>query len=628
MENDTPTIQEFEYKAEMKQLLHIIIHSLYTHPEIFLRELVSNSSDALNKLRFKRLTDSNIKDPEAELKIIINVNDKDQTFSIMDSGIGMTKEDLIDRIGTIASSGTLEFLKKLKESKQSLDANLIGQFGVGFYSVFMVTDEITIETTYADKESKTFRWKSQGDDKYSIEEIESKPRGTTISFKLKDDFKQFAQVYEIKNVLKKYSNFVDFPVFVNNERINIVSALWHKKKEEIKEEELNDFYKFITNDDENPLGHLQLNIEGNINFKALLFIPQTAPRALFQDIFDKSLQLYSSKILIQDNCKELLPDYLRFIRGVVDTEDLPINVSREVTQSSPLMAKIKSILTGKILGLLEDWAENDKSKYEKFYNNYGSLLKAGINTDFSNKDKIIELLRFETSLKSKEELTSLKDYVKRMPEEQKEIYYLFGDSRELIEMNPNLEYFRKHNLEVLYLTDPVDVFSIPYIFEYDKKSLKSIEKSDLEIKKDIHEEKLADEQSKNLIDEFKKVLADRVEDVIESSRLVDSPVTLVIGKQGLDSQVEKMMQMLDKNFTNSKKILEINTSHPIIKNLADIKLKSSLSATTTENNNDELLKRTILQLYEGALLLEGKLGSPTEFIKRMNEFIEISTKKV
>jgi molecular chaperone HtpG len=628
MESGIETLQEFEYKAEMKQLLHIIVHSLYTHPEIFLRELVSNSSDALNKLMFKRLTDNNLKDSDAELKIMLNVDEKTDTFSITDTGIGMTKEDLVERIGTIASSGTLEFLEKLKESKQSLDANLIGQFGVGFYSAFMVTDEITIETTYAVQNSKTYRWKSKGDAQFTVEEIEDKPRGTTISFKLKDDYKKFAQVNEIKNTLNKYSNFVDFPIYVNGERINTVSALWHKKKEDIKEEELNDFYTFITNDDEPPLGYLHLNIEGNINFKALLFIPGTAPQALFQDVFEMSLQLYSSKILIQENCRDLLPDYLRFVRGVVDTEDLPINISREVTQSSPLMAKIRSILTGKILGLLEDWAENDKSKYNKFYSNYGSLLKAGINTDFTNKDKIIELLRFDTSLKPKGEMISLKDYVKRMSEEQKEIYYLFGDSRDSIETNPNMEYFRKNDLEVLYLTDPVDVFVIPYIFEYDKKPLKSIEKSDLDIKKDDKSEFISKDQVKSLIDEFKKVLADKVEDVIESSRLVDSPVTLVLGKQGLDTQVEKMMQMLDKNFTNSKKILEINTSHQIIKNLAALYLETSLANATSDSYGYELIKNAILQLYEGALLLEGKLGMPTDFIKRMNEFIEISTKKV
>ncbi|OGU10434.1 MAG: molecular chaperone HtpG [Ignavibacteria bacterium GWB2_35_12] len=608
---------EFEYKAEMKQLLHLIVHSLYTHPEVFLRELISNSSDALNKIRFRRLTDSNILDPDSELKINIDIDEKENTFSITDTGIGMTKEDLIGRIGTIASSGTLEFFKKMEEENKSLDANLIGQFGVGFYSVFMVTDEINIETTYAVPNSKTYLWKSFGEDKFTVEEIENKPRGTKISFKLKDEYKEFAQPWKVKSILKKYSNFVDFPVYVNAEKVNIVSALWHRKKEDIKDEELNDFYTFISNDSTPPMAHLLLNIEGILNFRALIFIPETAPPSLFQDALEKSLQLYSNRIFIQDNCKELIPDYLKFVKGVVDTEELPLNVSREVTQSSPVITKIKNVLVSKILAQLEDWAENAQAKYEKFYNNFGSLLKTGINADFTHKVQLIELLRYETSLRPKGEKVSLKEYVQRMAEGQKEIYYIMGDHRDLIEMNPNLEYFRKNELEVLYLTDPVDVFTIPYIFEYDKKQLKSIEKADIDIKKVNKEEKSSDTSNKGLLDYFKEVLGDKVEDVIESNRLVDSAVTLVVGKQGFDPQVEKMMQYIDKNFTHSKRILEVNTSHNIIRNINSLFIA---------NSNPELVNNAILQLYEGALLLEGKLPSPNEFLKRMNEFIELSTK--
>src|SRR3989339_262748 len=608
---------EFEYKAEMKQLLHLIVHSLYTHPEVFLRELISNSSDALNKIRFRRLTDSNILDPDSELKINIDIDEKENTFSITDTGIGMTKEDLIGRIGTIASSGTLEFFKKMEEENKSLDANLIGQFGVGFYSVFMVTDEINIETTYAVPNSKTYLWKSFGEDKFTVEEIENKPRGTKISFKLKDEYKEFAQPWKVKSILKKYSNFVDFPVYVNAEKVNIVSALWHRKKEDIKDEELNDFYTFISNDSTPPMAHLLLNIEGILNFRALIFIPETAPPSLFQDALEKSLQLYSNRIFIQDNCKELIPDYLKFVKGVVDTEELPLNVSREVTQSSPVITKIKNVLVSKILAQLEDWAENAQAKYEKFYNNFGSLLQTGINADFTHKVQLIELLRYETSLRPKGEKVSLKEYVQRMAEGQKEIYYIMGDHRDLIEMNPNLEYFRKNELEVLYLTDPVDVFTIPYIFEYDKKQLKSIEKADIDIKKVNKEEKSSDTSNKGLLDYFKEVLGDKVEDVIESNRLVDSAVTLVVGKQGFDPQVEKMMQYIDKNFTHSKRILEVNTSHNIIRNINSLFIA---------NSHPELVNNAILQLYEGALLLEGKLPSPNEFLKRMNEFIELSTK--
>lgn len=623
MNNQTQSsTEQFEYKAEMKQLLNIIIHSLYKNPEVFLREIVSNASDALNKLRFRRLTDSNIVDPEAELKIMINADKEKQTFSIEDTGIGMTKDDLITQIGTVASSGTLQFLKNLQEEKKTLDASMIGQFGVGFYSIFMVTDEITIETRHADPDSKAYRWTSQGQDKFTIEEIDRKERGTKIFFKLKDENKEFAEDYVIKNTLKKYSNFVDFPLFVGDEKVNTVQALWHKKKDEIKDEELDEFYKFISNDYQKPLGHIHVSIEGTVNFKALLFIPEYAPPNLFMDSQEKGLHLYSSKVFIQDDAKELMPDYLRFVKGVVDTEDLPLNVSREVTQSSPVMAKIRNVLTGKILSLLEEWAEKDNEKFEKFFKNFGAMFKTGVNTDFSNKERLLELLRFESSELEEGELSSLSAYVSRMNTDQKEIYYLSGDTRESILRNPNLEYFRKNNIEVLLLSDPVDVFVVPYLQEYDKKPLKSIEKADIDLAKTETEEekkeRLGEDATKSLVEVFKETLGDKVEDVVESKRLVESPVTLVVGNQGLDAQMEKMMQFMDKQHTLSKRILEINTGHPIIKNLSRLNISDS---------KDPFLRDAITQLFEGALLTEGYLKSPTEFIARMHEFIEKATEK-
>lgn len=612
-------VQEYEYKAEMKQLLHLIVHSLYTHPEIFLRELISNAADALNKIRFRMLTDTNVLDPDADLKIQIELDSKKQMFSIEDNGIGMTKDELINEIGTVASSGTLEFLKTIKEGNKPSDANLIGQFGVGFYSVFMVTDEVTIETRYADVDSKGYRWKSVGEGKFSIEEHDKKHRGTKIYFKLKENAKDFSEEYRVKNVIQRFSNFVEFQIFVGKEQVNRISALWHKPKDQIKEEELNEFYKFISNDFNLPLGHLHLSIEGAVNFRALIFIPETAPPMFFREHLEKSLHLYSNKIFIQDDCKELLPEYLRFVKGVVDTEDLPLNISREVTQSSPVMVKIKNVLTSKILSFLEDWAKNEKQKYEKFYNNFGTVLKNGVNTDFSNKDKIVDLLRFESSRLETGELTSLKDYVTNMKKDQKEIYYLSGEHRDVIERNPNLEYFKKNNLEVLLLTDPFDIFIVPSLNEYDKKLLKSIDKADIDIKQDEKSEKeaLSENLSKSLIEVIKQTLGDKVEDVIESRRLVDSAATLVIGKDGVDTQMEKMMKVLNKDYSGSKKILEINTSHPIIRNLSRINLGDS---------TNPLLRKCILQLYEGALLIEGNLNLPSEFVTRMTEIMEEATK--
>ncbi len=619
-ETKAPQVQEFEYQAELKQLLHLIVHSLYTHPEVFLRELVSNASDALNKMRFRLLTDKDVLDPEAKLEIRIEVDEKNHTFSIEDTGIGMTKDDLIQRIGTVASSGTLEFLEELKKDpEKKFSADMIGQFGVGFYSVFMVTDEVTIETRHADKDARGYRWKSDGQGKFTIEEIDRPKRGTKISFTFNKNSEEFSQKYRVEHIINKYSNFVEFPIYLNGERVNKVEALWHRPKSELKPEELNEFYKFISNDFEDPLGYLHLSIEGSVNFKALVFVPATPPPPFIRLEEQKSLHLYSHKVFIQDDCKELLPEYLRFVKGVVDTVDLPLNVSREVTQSSPVMAKIRSTLTKKILGLLEEWAQKEPGKYQKFYQNFGQFLKLGVNSDFDNRDRIISLLRFESTITEKGAFTSLKDYVARMKPDQKVIYYISGENRDQLLRNPNLEYFRKNDIEVLLLTDPADIFIVPSIHEYQKKPLQSIEQADLEVQKDDKrsEEALNENLVESLIAVFKETLGDKVEDVIESKRLVDSPATLVVGKEGLDPQMERMMKLMQKDFKGSKRILEINTAHPLIKNLSRLNLA---------DRTDPLLRQSILQIYEGAALVEGSLEDPTEFVRRMTELMVAATK--
>ena len=610
--------QEFEYQAEMKQLLHLIVHSLYTHPEVFLRELISNASDAMNVVRFRQLTDTTMIDRDAPLEVRITMDKETRAFSIEDSGIGMTKEELINHIGTIARSGTLAFLRQVKKDQKSLDGDLIGQFGVGFYSTFMVTDEVIIETRHANQDSVGYRWKSLGEGKFSIEEIDRAKRGTKISFVLKEESKEFAEEWRVKQIIKKYSNFVDFPVYVGEEKVNTVTALWQKRKDDLKEEELNEFYKYLSNDFQAPLGYLHVALEGSVNFKSLLFIPETAPVALFSEKDYKGLHLYVNRVLIQDDCKDLLPEYLRFIKGVVDTEDLPLNVSREVTQNSPVMAKINKTLTGKVLGLLEDWAANDVAKYEKFYRGFSPLLKTGLNTDFSNRDKLVNLLRFESSATEKGQFTSFKEYAARMASEQKEIYYVSGDHREIIERNPNLEYFKKHGIEVLFLTDPVDVFVVPSLIEYDKKPLKSIDKADIEVKpEEANEAGLTESASASLLTTFKELLLDKVEDVVASKRLVDSAVTLVVGKEGMDSQTERMMKMFNKEYAGSKKIMEVNLSHPLVKNLWHLHQQDSKTP---------LLKTMVWQLYEAALLLEGNLTSPTDFVARMTEIMERATR--
>ena len=619
-EKITEKVQKFEYKAEMKQLLNLIIHSLYTHPEIFLRELVSNSSDALNKIRYRALTDKNIVDPDAELKISIVFDKEANTLSIEDTGIGMTEDDLINNLGTVARSGTLEFLKSMKEGKDSVSEHIIGKFGVGFYSVFMVTDEVSVETRNADNDSKGYLWKSDGAGSYTIEEIARQKRGTKIHFKFKDSVKEFANDERLKGIVTKYSNFADFPIFLGADKINTVEALWRKSEGEVKEKELNEFYKFVTNDYEDPLVHVHLSIESaKVNFKALVFIPNSAPYDFMRNQNVKALHLYSNRVLIQRDCNDLLPEYLSFVKGVVDTSDLPLNISREVTQSSAVMSEIKSVLTQKILAMLKRLANKENEKYLHFFKTFGPLLKTGLNQDLSNRDKIIELLRFESSSLKAGEFTSLKEYVARMKGEQKEIYYVSGENRDIVEKNPNLEYFKKKEIEVLYLVDPIDVLVVPSINEYEKKSIKSIEKADIDLMPEDKIDKPEDNLSKDLLSLFKTVLKDKVADVVASKRLVESAVTLVSGKDDMDPQMEKLMKVMNKGMAmpTNVKTLEVNTSHPLVANLSKMYII---------DNKNPLLEKSILQLFESALLLEGNLPSNADFIKRMVELMSEATK--
>jgi molecular chaperone HtpG len=619
--NGKAPVQEFEYKAEMKQLLDLIVHSLYTHPEIYLRELISNASDALSKARFNALTDQDMLDKEADLAIRISINAEEMTFVIEDSGVGMTEEELIANLGTVAKSGTLGFMQSLKEQQKQLDGNLIGQFGVGFYSVFMVTEEVTVETRSAHPGSEGFRWRSSGQGTYTIEKIDKAERGTRISFKLKEEYKEFAEEYRVEQVVKKYSNFVDFPIYLGDKQLNSITALWQRSKSELKDEEVNEFYKFIANDYQDPLDYLPVSVEGMVTFKALLFLPKEAPPEMLYrqgELENRGPQLYVKKVLIQNECRDLLPEYLRFISGVVDTEDLSLNVSREVVQSSPVMAKIRQILTGKILGWFEALAKEQPDKFKTFYKAFGPIIKIGLNTDYTNRDKLIELLRFESTKTADGEFVTLKEYRDRMGADQTEIYYHSGTSRGQLLAHPNLEYFQDMGIEVLLLSDPVDVFVIPSIHEYDKKPLKSIEKADIDFSKQKKEttEPLAENLLAPVLQLFRETLGEGIEDVIESHRLVSSPVTLVSGKNSLDSQMEKMMKMMQSDMPAGKKILEVNTSHPIIRNLAGM---------IVADPANPLIKTAMQQLYEGALLLEGGLDSTAAFLSRMNELIEAAT---
>ncbi|MCF8216530.1 MAG: molecular chaperone HtpG [Chlorobium sp.] len=623
MNNSNPVspVQEFEYKAEMKQLLDLIVHSLYTHPEIFLRELISNASDALAKVRFGALTDQTLTEGDSDLGIRITIDPEELTFVIEDNGIGMTEEELITNLGTVAKSGTLGFMQALKEQQKELDGNLIGQFGVGFYSVFMVTDEVTVETRSAKTDSEGYRWKSAGQGTYTIEKIDKPGRGTKIFFKLKEESKEFAEEYRVEHIIKKYSNFVDFPIRLGDKQVNSMTALWQRSKSELKDEEVNEFYKFIANDFQDPLDYLHVSVEGMVSFKALLFLPKEAPMDLLyrqSELENRGPQLYVKKVMIQHECRDLLPEYLRFIGGVVDTEDLSLNVSREIVQSSPVMSKIRQILTGKILGWFETLAKEQPEKFRTFYKAFGPIVKIGLNTDFTNRDKLIELLRFESTKTAEEEYVTLKEYIGRMQEDQKEIYYHSGSNRSQLLAHPNLEYFQDKGIEVLLLSDPVDVFVIPSISEYEKKPLKSIEKADIDFsaEKKAGSESLPENLLQPVLGLFREKLGDRIEDVVESHRLVTSPVTLVSGKDALDSQMERMMKMMQTEMPAGKKILEVNTAHPIIRNLSGMYMA---------NAANPLISIVIEQLYDGALLHEGGLDSTTAFLSRMNDLIEAAT---
>ncbi len=637
----TTNTQEYSFQAEMNQLLQLIIHSLYSHKEIFLRELISSSSDALNKMRFLSLTEKDIFDPDKELKIHITIDEKEKTITLTDTGIGMDKEELIQNIGTIAKSGTMQFLQEAKKKPDGKIDDLIGQFGVGFYSVFMVTDEVTLKTRSYKKDSIGLEWKSQGTDSYIITEIDKPDRGTEIIFRLKEDAEEFGQEYRIKNIIQKYSNFVEFPIYMEKinttedekedekedkekdekptvEKINSVSAIWRKSPNEVTEEERKEFYQFIANDFSDPIGHLHLKAEAPLEYSALLFIPGSSAQMMYQKPDDFQLSLYIKRVFIQNDSKDLLPQYLRFIRGVVDSEDLPLNVSREVTQSSPVLAKIRKALTNRLLKVFEEWAVKDKEKFEKFYKEFGNILKEGVHLDFENKDRLVELLRFKSTKTQDQEMISLADYSKRMQADQKEIYYIAGESLDSIKKNPNLEYFRKNDIEVLLLDEAIDDFIVPSIDNYQEKPIKNIEKSDINIQESKIEtpDDLDGTTREGFLQKIRDVLGDKIKDAAESKRLVESPCTLVASSEGMTSHMEKMMKMMDANYTGAKKIFEINMTNPIIKNLIN---------TYKANENDIHLQDGIMVLYEGALLMDGNLENPADFLTKFHNFMEKAT---
>ncbi|MBW7898481.1 Chaperone protein HtpG [Candidatus Brocadiaceae bacterium B188] len=619
--------ESFEFQAEIKKLLNILSHSLYTHKEVFLRELISNASDALTKMHFYSLSNPDYEGKDLPLEITIDVDEKNKILTISDTGIGMTREEVIQNVGTIAKSGSLEFIANLSEQARK-DSNIIGQFGVGFYSVFMVADEVRIRTRSYKKEEPACEWHSDGTGKYFLNPVEKEKRGTDIVVHLKEDEKEYVEKVRIQSIIKKYSNFVSFPIMVCGERANQITAIWKEPKKNVTEEQYNEFYKFISNTEDTPLFRLHTSAEAPIQFSSILYCPSTNYETYGFKKLEHGLQLYSNKILIQSDCKMLLPEYLRFIRGVVDSADIPLNISRETFQDNRMIQKMKSILVKQIITLLQELDKNEKEKYETFWRQFGRILKEGVHIDFENRDLLAQLMRFNSSqCADAAGLVSLKEYVSRMKPEQKEIYYITAVNRDTIEKSPYLEIFRKKEVEVLYLTDPNDEFILSGLHEFEKKPIRSADQANLDLLRDS-DKKVVDtseepqnyeEIFKHLMKTVKVTLADRVMDVKESNRLVDSPCCLV-NPDGVPSvHVQKLIQMVDSNYKISKKIMEINRKNRMIQNLSQMNENPAYQP---------LIEKIVHQLFENALMQDGVVFDPTSMVSRLNELMEELTKAV
>jgi molecular chaperone HtpG len=609
---------EHAFQAEMQQLLHIIVHSLYSERDIFLRELISNASDALNKQRFLQLTDSNVRDKDAELKIEIAAGQDAKTVTVSDTGIGMTRAEMIANLGTIARSGTLEFVKKLGTSEPEKRRELIGQFGVGFYSTFMVATRVIVDSCPADPNEPATRWISSGGGSYTLEPSERTARGTTVRVELREEAEEFKDATRIESIVRRYSSFVAYPIQLDSKRLNTLEAIWSLPKEQVTKEQYDEFFKYLTHGFDEPFHVLHFSIDAPVQYRALLFIPKHVTNEVLYSRSGWGLKLYANRVFIQDDSQELIPLHLRFLRGVVDSEDLSLNVSREMVQQNPMLAKIRASLAGRVLRELKSLAESDAVKYAAFWHEYGKVVKEGLNSDAANQDRLLELARWNSSIgKDEHDLTSLKEYVSRMREGQKEIFYFSGPSRESIERNPSLEYFRKQGLEVLYGTDQVDDFVMAQLREFDGKKIASIDQADLETLKQAElapadGEKLAGGDLEGLIGYIKETLGGRVANVIASKRLVESPAVLV-SQDGTSANLARMMKMLDQQYQPAAKILEINPAHPLLRNL---------SRLLGHDRQDVLLREITEQVFENCLLVEGLVPKPDALVTRIQGLME------
>jgi len=609
----TTTPQKFEFQAEIAQLLDIVTHSLYTEKEIFVRELVSNASDALEKFRHTSLTEKDILDPEAKPEINLTSDDKAHTLTIQDTGVGMTRAELIENLGTIAHSGSKAFLKALGEGGQK-NSNLIGQFGVGFYAAFMVAKSVKVYSHSWRTGEPGHVWTSDGSGSYEIEEAANLSRGTKIVIELKDECTEFATDGRIKEILERYSSFVSFPVNLNGKHINTVTALWLRSKNEIKDEEYTEFYKFQSHAYDDPLLRLHFSADAPLSINALLFVPQENTEKLGFSRFEPAVALYCRKVMIDAAPKDLLPEWLRFLKGVVDSEDLPLNISRETMQDKALLDKLAKVITKRFLKFLDEEATQRPDGYVKFYAQFGIFLKEGAALDFTHKDQLLKLLRFESSLTDKTKQTSLVDYVSRMGSDQKEIYYLVGKDRTAIESGPYLEAFKARNLEVLFCYEPVDEYVMNNVREFDGKKLLSADHVDVKLS-DIPkpEGALSDDDAKKLTEWLKQTLGDRVAAVKVSDRLVDSPALAINSDAFMSAHMRRMMKAMNKEGSDlpQKVNLEINPRSAVMKRLFE-----------THTTTPDRAKLVAEQILDNSLISAGMLEDTTPMVARLYKLLE------
>jgi molecular chaperone HtpG len=619
------TTTNLEFKTEVKQLLDLMIHSLYSHKEIFLRELISNASDAIDRARYESLTDNSVMEGDGDWKIKI-IPDKDAgTLTISDNGLGMTKDEIIEALGTIARSGSKEFIQALQNEETKNNPELIGQFGVGFYSSFMVADRVTVISKKAGMKGQPgVKWESSADGFYTVEDVEKEKKGTDVILHLKEDDRKYVEEWEIRSVIKRYSDYIEHPVAMDVERekdstlkkgekvkireeevLNSRKAIWLKDKSQIKDEEYNEFYKHISHDFTDPEKVIHFRAEGTSEFTALLYVPSNIPVDIFYKEYKMGPTLYVKRVQIMDHCEQLIPRYLRFIKGVVDSSDLPLNVSREILQSNRQVEVINKNITKKVLDMLSDMKKNEYDKYVAFYREFGKVLKEGVHFDFSRKEAIADLLLFQSTGKTEDSFTSLQEYVDAMKKEQEDIYYITGSSFDEARKSPYLEAFKEKGYEVLIMLDEVDDFIVGGL-EYKGKKFKSAIKGDISLDKDNEaEKKKAEKKYKALIEMIKDRLKDEVKDVRLSGRLKDTACCLVGDEGDLDPQMEKLFKAMGQNTPETKRILEINPSHPIFMAMNSMFEKEQKSA---------VLDEYITLLYDQALLLEGsKPKDPAAF---------------